>query len=148
MEESFEANPDYKSKCFSKACLVRLGAELNVDYMSESDRGAYVNEALSKPGNQLLYPEYYTSGYFIAPELSDFNSGYNFDSKFGDKRGAAQLSTSFLFAFGRTFMAGALNIPINIFYSSKKEVGLTEKNIGFNVVKIKNQLTAKIYFKL
>ena len=33
MEESFEANPDYKSKCFSKACLVRLGAELNVDYM-------------------------------------------------------------------------------------------------------------------
>ena len=33
MEESFEANPDYKSKCFSKACLVRLGAELNVDYI-------------------------------------------------------------------------------------------------------------------
>lgn len=33
MEESFEANTDYKSKCFSKACLVRLGAELNVDYM-------------------------------------------------------------------------------------------------------------------
>lgn len=33
MEESFEANPDYKSKCFSKSCLVRLGAELNVDYM-------------------------------------------------------------------------------------------------------------------
>ena len=111
--------------------------------MSESDRGAYVNEALSKPGNQLLYPEYYTSGYFIAPELSDFNSGYNFDSKFGDKRGAAQLSTSFLFAFGRAFMAGALNIPINIFYSSKKEVGLTEKNIGFNVVKNKKPINSE-----
>jgi hypothetical protein len=50
------------------------------------------------------------------------------------------LNTSFVFAVGRTFKAGALNIPVNIFYSSQKGGGYAGFNVGFNVLKSKKEL--------
>ena len=47
----------------------------------------------------------------------------------------------FVMAFGRTFRAGALNIPVNIFYSSRGKGGLAGINVGFNVTKKKTTLT-------
>ncbi|MBK6526803.1 MAG: hypothetical protein IPG07_15360 [Crocinitomicaceae bacterium] len=38
-------------------------------------------------------------------------------------------------AFGRTFRSGALNIPVNIYYSSNKFGGVIGASIGFNVNK-------------
>jgi hypothetical protein len=58
-----------------------------------------------------------------------------------DVRGDVKLSTMFLMAFGRTFRAGALNIPVNIFYSSRKGGGIAGINVGFNVTKKKTVLT-------
>jgi hypothetical protein len=46
----------------------------------------------------------------------------------------------FLMAFGRTFKAGALNIPVNIFYSSRKGGGIAGVNVGFNVTKNKTTI--------
>ena len=57
-----------------------------------------------------------------------------------DRDGTKRLSTSFLIAFGRTFQAGALNIPVNLFYSSQKGGGFLGVNMGFNVQKSKQPI--------
>ncbi|PHR45072.1 MAG: hypothetical protein COA32_13815 [Fluviicola sp.] len=50
----------------------------------------------------------------------------------GEKWG---LNTRWVMAFGRTFRAGGLNIPVNVFYSSMKNSGMIGLSVGFNVVK-------------
>lgn len=57
-----------------------------------------------------------------------------------DKDGTKRLATSFLIAFGRTFQAGSLNIPVNLFYSSQKGGGFVGVNMGFNVQKSKQPI--------
>jgi hypothetical protein len=46
----------------------------------------------------------------------------------------------FVFAVGRTFRAGSLNIPVNAFYSSQKGGGMVGLNVGFNVQKSKRPI--------
>lgn len=106
----------------------------NQRYYSEEDWYSY---ALEHYGSD---PQYNSNGYFVAPEPSTFYSGYNFDSKFADRRGKTSLNTMFVFAFGRTFRAGALNIPVNLFYSSQKGGGMVGLNVGFNVQKNKRPI--------
>jgi len=60
-----------------------------------------------------------------------------------DKRGAKALNTTFVFAAGRTFKAGSLNIPVNLFYSSQKGGGYVGLNVGFNVLKSKKTINQK-----
>lgn len=57
-----------------------------------------------------------------------------------DMRGSAKLSTSFVIGFGRTFRAGSLNVPVNIFYTSQKGGGFAGVNVGFNVQKSKQPI--------
>ena len=57
-----------------------------------------------------------------------------------DMRGSAKLSTSFVIAFGRTFRAGSLNVPVNLFYTSQKGGGFAGINVGFNVQKSKQPI--------
>lgn len=45
-----------------------------------------------------------------------------------------KLTTRWVMAFGRTFRAGALNIPVNVFYSSMKNSGMFGVSVGFNVI--------------
>ena len=66
-------------------------------------------------------------------------NGYIFEKNF-DRRGDKALATTFLIAFGRTFQAGALNIPVNLFYSSQKGGGYVGVNMGFNVQKSKQPI--------
>lgn len=107
------------------------------DYFSEEDWNEYADRNFNDP-NQ--YPEYYSTGSFVAPNVMDIDGDYNMDSQFMDRRGNTNLSTMFVFAFGRTFRAGALNIPVNIFYTSRKGGGLAGVNVGFNVTKSKTKL--------
>jgi hypothetical protein len=93
-------------------------------YFSQSDWNTYAQE------NGLVD----ANGYSLAP-----GNGYNFTECF-DKRGSKDLSTSFLIAFGKTFQAGALNIPVNLFYSSQKGGGYIGVNMGFNVQKSKQPI--------
>jgi hypothetical protein len=111
-------------------------------YMSESDWYQYRDRTFN---DETTYPEYFDNGYYMAPELSSFNygPGYNFDKYNYDKRGATRLSTMFIFAVGRTFRAGALNIPVNVFYSSKKGGGMAGVSVGFNVMKSKKPINPK-----
>jgi hypothetical protein len=74
-----------------------------------------------------------------------FNTGaqlsqnYTFEENL-DMRGSAKLSTSFVVAFGRTFRAGSLNVPVNLFYTSQKGGGFAGINVGFNVQKSKQPI--------
>jgi hypothetical protein len=53
-----------------------------------------------------------------------------------DNRGSrVSLNTRWVMAFGRTFRAGGLNIPVNVFYSSMKNASMVGLSVGFNVVK-------------
>lgn len=104
------------------------------NYMSETDWNNYAFETY---GNDSTYAP---NGYYQTPAPSQFNDSYNFDKRFGDKRGKLQLTTNFLFAFGRTFRAGSLNIPVNLFYSAKSGGGIAGINVGFNVIKAKTSV--------
>ncbi len=52
-----------------------------------------------------------------------------------DNNGSTKLNTRWVMAFGRTFRAGGLNIPVNVFYSSMKNASMIGLSVGFNVVK-------------
>jgi hypothetical protein len=53
-----------------------------------------------------------------------------------DRRGnSVSLNTRWVMAFGRTFKAGGLNIPVNVFYSSMRNSSMIGLSVGFNVVK-------------
>jgi hypothetical protein len=96
-------------------------------YFSESDWFNYANnENSNNPG---------------APQLDPYAPGYDyaFEKNF-DRRGSKALATTFLIAFGRTFQAGALNIPVNLFYSSQRGGGYVGINMGFNVQKSKQPI--------
>jgi hypothetical protein len=93
-------------------------------YFSESDWTSYVLENNNDPSN---------------PTLDINDPGYGFEKNF-DRRGSKALATTFLIAFGRTFQAGALNIPVNLFYSSQKGGGYIGINMGFNVQKSKQPI--------
>jgi len=43
-------------------------------------------------------------------------------------------------AVGRTFQSGALNIPVNIYYSSQKGGGMAGISLGFNVTRKKTNI--------
>lgn len=105
-------------------------------YFSRSDWDTYAYETYGTD------PQYNTNGYFLAPTPAAASgvSTYDFSESHFDKRGVTKLNTSFVFAIGRTFKAGALNIPVNIFYSSQKGGGYTGFNVGFNVLKSKKEL--------
>jgi TolB-like protein len=106
----------------------------NQQYFSEDDWAKYAERNYSN------LPEYNTTGQFVAPTPDKFNHTYNFDKKFGDMRGKYSMNTMFVFGVGRTFRAGALNIPVNVFYSSQKGGGMTGVNVGFNVQKRKKRI--------
>lgn len=46
-----------------------------------------------------------------------------------------ELTPSWVMAFGRTFRAGGINVPVNVFYSSRKNGGMVGLSVGFNVSK-------------
>lgn len=60
-----------------------------------------------------------------------------------DSRGSISLSTRWVMGFGRTFRAGSLNIPVNIFYSSVKRGNMVGVSVGFNVLKKKENINKK-----
>ncbi len=107
------------------------------NYISQNDWEGYADKTYN---DIALYPEFFLNGYYTRPDVSEVNPDYNLNEKHADKRGKVSISTSFVFGFGRTFRAGALNMPVNVFYSSKKGGGLLGINIGFNVLRSKESI--------
>jgi len=93
-----------------------------------SDWEAHVAAHNNDPNNtdMLSYDDYLTKNYVIEETLDD--------------RASVKGAFMFVMAFGRTFRAGALNIPVNIFYSSRQGGGIAGINVGFNVTKKKTTL--------
>lgn len=134
----FAFGPGFGVKQVSKGFFDTDGAFGDAGrYVSENDWNNQISRSFNDP---VAHPEFFEDGNYKAPSPSDFNSGYNFGTEHGDTRGKTKFSTSFLFAFGRTFRAGALNIPVNVFYSSKKGGGLAGVSVGFNVQKSKKNI--------
>lgn len=102
----------------------------NGQYFTDKEWNDYANRTYSTD------PDYYENGVFMAPSPGDINPNYSF-GKHNDTRGATYFNTTFVFALGRTFHAGALNIPVNAFYSAQKGGGMVGLNVGFNVQKSK-----------
>lgn len=104
-------------------------------YFSESD---WENYAMHTFGSD---SSYYSSGNFEAPTAIEVSGDRNYsNSSHLDSRGTYKLTTNWVFGFGRTFKAGALNIPVNLFYSSTRNGGLAGVSVGFNVQKQKENI--------
>jgi hypothetical protein len=52
-----------------------------------------------------------------------------------DSRGPVAFSPAFVFAIGKTFKSGYLNIPVNLFLSSSKNGQFVGLSMGFNIAK-------------
>ncbi len=57
-----------------------------------------------------------------------------------DTDGVLKLTTNWVMGFGRTFKAGALNIPVNVYYSSNRFGGVVGASVGFNVTSRKRSI--------
>jgi hypothetical protein len=97
-------------------------------YFTQSDFNSYVSDYnADNPDNMIGNEDFENKGYSLTETLDDRV----------DPKGAFM----FVMAFGRTFRAGALNIPVNIFYSSRGKGGIAGLNVGFNVTKKKTTMT-------
>ncbi|HIP37220.1 MAG TPA: hypothetical protein EYG85_10240 [Crocinitomix sp.] len=102
-------------------------------YFSENDWSSYAYETYQSDSTY-----YDTFGGYNPPSITDV-SNYSFSKNF-DKRGLVGINTTWVMAFGRTFRAGALNIPVNVFYSSTRKGGMLGLSVGFNVMNSKKSI--------
>lgn len=79
----------------------------------------------------------YNNSEFSTVKLED--RGYEY-GRFLDKRGRLDVSTKWVMAVGRTFKSGALNIPVNLYYTSQKGGGMAGISVGFNVSRKKKSI--------
>lgn len=70
---------------------------------------------------------------FNAPSDDEYSSVLHRD-------GLTYFNASWVMAFGRTFRKGALNVPVNIYYSGNKYGGMIGASVGFNVLKTKKKI--------
>ena len=107
-------------------------------YFSESDWEDYANVNFKNGDTDSLY---YINGSYSNPSAYDVTGSTNYRNESTlDARGDLKLSANWLMAFGRTFKAGSLNIPVNIYYSSSKSGGNVGMSVGFNVVKSRSKI--------
>lgn len=106
-------------------------------YFSERDWRDYAEVNYLNNSDSL----YYVNGFYTNPSAYDITGSdqYNNSSTL-DVRGDLKLSANWLMAFGRTFKAGSLNIPVNVYYASSKSGGNIGMSVGFNVVKSRSKI--------
>ncbi|MDZ7848590.1 MAG: hypothetical protein U5L96_18655 [Owenweeksia sp.] len=68
----------------------------------------------------------------VVPENTDYRLEETLDS-----RGNPKLSTGLVFAFGKTFTSGYLNLPVNIYYSPSPQLNshVVGVMLGFTIAK-------------
>lgn len=70
---------------------------------------------------------------FVAPNDDQY-------SRHLDSRGDIEFNANWIMGVGRTFRSGALNIPVNLYYSRNKYGGTIGFSLGFNVVTAKKSI--------
>lgn len=68
----------------------------------------------------------------LGPEEQQYTLVQGFDS-----RGTTYLSTGLIIAVGRTFHSGYLNVPVNLYFSPRKDGNILGLSFGFNIAKTK-----------
>jgi hypothetical protein len=111
-----------------------FGPRLSIKHTS---KGFFDTEHLYSVGDQYFSESDWNQYSLNNPVTLD--TRYSFEENL-DMRGSTKLSTSFVIAFGRTFQAGSLNVPVNVFYTSQKGGGFAGINVGFNVQKSKQPI--------
>lgn len=87
-------------------------------------------------------PRYWSQSEYEASEFAEnapYTYGYEFTRNL-DTRGRLDFNTRWIMAIGRTFQSGALNIPVNVYYSSQKGGGMAGISVGFNVTRNKTNI--------
>lgn len=84
-------------------------------------------------GRYWTISEFNRSDYFD-PETNPFPA-YDTREYLDNRSNNLKLNTRWVMAVGRTFRAGGLNIPVNVFYSSMRNSSMIGMSVGFNVVK-------------
>lgn len=112
-----------------------FGPRLSVKHTSQ---GFFDEKNLYGQNNQYFSQSDWAQYQLNNPNTS-LDQAYHFE-EYLDMRGSTKLSTSFVIAFGRTFRAGSLNVPVNLFYTSQKGGGFAGVNVGFNVQKSKQPI--------
>lgn len=105
------------------------------DYYNRNDFYDAMNDIDAHPEN------FDANGTFINPELEK-KYGYEFSEQ-ADRSGDIDLNAMFVIAAGRSFRAGSLNIPVNVFYSSREGGGMIGMSVGFNVMKSKKPINPR-----
>ncbi len=92
--------------------------------------GYYIGDTLGATGEYNV-----TEDWRLRSEWSGPGSNPNTIRTRTDKRGDIRFKTGWVWAIGRTFHSGYLNIPVNLFYSSGREGGYIGLSMGFNIAK-------------
>ena len=92
--------------------------------------GYYIGDTLGGTGEYNV-----TEDWRLRSEWSGPGSNPNTIRTRTDKRGDIRFKTGWVWAIGRTFHSGYLNIPVNLFYSSGREGGYIGLSMGFNIAK-------------
>jgi TolB-like protein len=97
--------------------------------LSKMAKGYYIGDTLG--GNPYdVVEDWRLSSDWNGPGLNPYPSKDRID-----KRGTTRLKTGWVWAIGRTFHSGYLNIPVNLFYSSGRDGGYIGLSMGFNIAK-------------
>ncbi|MBK9190944.1 MAG: hypothetical protein IPM77_05190 [Crocinitomicaceae bacterium] len=108
--------------------------------LAKYGRGFFDNNGnFGDPGKYWDSNEFYADGF---SDASFSENGYEW-GKHLDTRGELTLATRWIIGFGRTFQSGALNVPVNLFYSSQKGGGMIGLSVGFNIVRTKKNINSK-----
>lgn len=110
----------------------------------KESRGFFDDKGLlGEKGNYISQKDFeQTAQYQENSDVSAIDPSYNFSTFHLDTRGVSRLNTSFVVGVGRTFRSGALNIPVNVFYSARKKGGFVGVSVGFNVMKAKKNINS------
>jgi TolB-like protein len=77
---------------------------------------------------------YDQNGNWVIEQDLDYTQQYDLLERV-DRRGKVTLTTGMLVAVGKTFSSGYLNIPVNLYFSPRKEGSVIGLSFGFNVAK-------------
>lgn len=101
-----------------------------------TSNGFFDTQGLYGPrGDYWTESEYNNSSYSTNQDGEFVEPAYPITETTDHKGENWKLNTRWVMAVGRTFRAGGLNIPVNVFYSSMKKSGMIGVSVGFNVVK-------------
>jgi hypothetical protein len=103
--------------------------------LTRTSNGFFDTDTIYNPDTELYWSEsdLTTEGF---TQASVEENGYFLEKNY-DARGDVKFSTRWIMAFGRSFKSGALNIPVNVYYSSVKGGGMVGLSVGFNITRSK-----------